>query len=61
MELEHEFLCPYCNAAISAFIDPSVESQTYIEDCEVCCNPFELSYMLENGEIVSFDVRSIEQ
>lgn len=31
--------CPYCDAAISLLLDASIEQQTYIEDCEVCCQP----------------------
>jgi hypothetical protein len=25
-------------------LDLSVRKQTYVEDCEVCCNPIEISY-----------------
>jgi len=31
--------CPYCWENIEITIDCSVESQEYIEDCEVCCRP----------------------
>ena len=59
--LEHFFQCPYCLAEISMLIDPSITSQKYIEDCEVCCNPIEVELALEENEIVSFEARSIEQ
>ncbi|MBN3580887.1 CPXCG motif-containing cysteine-rich protein [Algoriphagus aestuarii] len=59
--LEHFFQCPYCLAEISMLIDPSINAQQYIEDCEVCCNPMELRIELEEGEIISFEARSIEQ
>ncbi|HEA28946.1 MAG TPA: CPXCG motif-containing cysteine-rich protein [Leeuwenhoekiella sp.] len=58
--LEHFFSCPYCWEEISMLLDPSV-STTYIEDCEVCCNPIELSATFENGELVAFDATGIEQ
>lgn len=32
-------LCPYCNEPIELLIDCSVQSQTYTEDCQVCCRP----------------------
>ena len=36
-------------------IDLSVEGfQTYIEDCEVCCRPVQLSYSVEAGKVSSF-------
>lgn len=31
--------CPYCGETIEVLIDPSVEEQSYIEDCQVCCRP----------------------
>ena len=42
-------------------LDVSVYKQTYIEDCEVCCNPIEISPTFENGELIGFDSNSIEQ
>lgn len=59
--LEHYFQCPYCWAEISMLLDTSVSHQVYIEDCEVCCNPIEISSSFENNELVSFAVTSIEQ
>lgn len=59
--LEHYFTCPYCMAEISMLLDPSVMQQKYIEDCEVCCNPIELQFELEEGDVVYFEANSIEQ
>lgn len=42
-------------------LDKTVPSQTYIEDCEVCCNPIEICSVFEENELVSFSVNSIEQ
>ena len=36
---EHRIQCPYCGEIIDVLIDCSVEQQTYIEDCQVCCRP----------------------
>lgn len=33
--------CPYCGEDIEVILDLSVEHQTYIEDCQVCCRPIE--------------------
>ena len=41
-------------------LDPSV-SATYIEDCEVCCNPIQITTQFEANELVSFQAESIEQ
>lgn len=58
---EHFFQCPYCWSEISMLIDPSTPSQIYIEDCEVCCNPIEISVNHTNGELTKFEVKSIGQ
>jgi hypothetical protein len=42
-------------------LDASIHQQTYIEDCEVCCNPIEITSTFENRDIVSFNAVSIEQ
>ncbi|WP_422083467.1 CPXCG motif-containing cysteine-rich protein [Ulvibacterium sp.] len=58
---EHFFQCPYCWAGISMLLDPSVNRQTYIEDCEVCCNPIEIQTQFENNELLSFQATEIGQ
>ena len=42
-------------------LDASIRSQTYIEDCEVCCNPIEVTPVFESNELIGFDSQSIEQ
>jgi hypothetical protein len=59
--LEHFFQCPHCWEKISMILDTSVYQQSYIEDCEVCCNPIQISSTFENGELISFFSESIEQ
>lgn len=58
---EHFFQCPYCWENISMLLDSSINRQTYIEDCEVCCNPIEVDAQFGNGEIEKFEVKNIEQ
>jgi transcription elongation factor Elf1 len=58
--VEHSFNCPYCGEEISMVLDLSVRRQTYVEDCEVCCKPIEISYSVEDGSLVSFDARTLE-
>lgn len=59
--MEHFFQCPYCWETISMILDESIPQQTYIEDCEVCCNPIEITPVFENAELIAFDAISIEQ
>jgi len=58
--VEHTFECPYCGEEISMVLDTSVSRQTYIEDCEVCCRPIEVTYVVEDGELVEFNAKAQE-
>ncbi len=42
-----EISCPYCGEALEILIDPSVESQSYIEDCQVCCRPMNMTVTID--------------
>ena len=53
--MEHFFRCPYCAEYISILLDVSVRSQTYVEDCEVCCRPIQIRYVVHGDEIVEFE------
>lgn len=59
--LEHQFQCPYCWESITMLLDTSVTKQTYIEDCEICCNPIEIKVTFENNELQFFEGNDIEQ
>lgn len=59
--LEQFLQCPYCLEEISVLIDPSIQRQQYIEDCEVCYNPIEVNSTVEQNDIVLFEAKSIEQ
>ena len=41
-------------------LDTSAKTQTYVEDCEVCCRPIQVRYTTENERVVSFEAGSIE-
>jgi len=57
---EHHFQCPYCWEEISMLLDPSVSS-SYVEDCEVCCNPIQVTTLFEAMELEGFEAAPIEQ
>jgi len=43
--------CPYCGESIEIVLDGSVEQQSYIEDCSVCCRPIELSVSVNDDAV----------
>jgi len=59
--IEHYFDCPHCWENQLKLIDTSITNQSFIEDCETCCNPLEFHIDVRNNVIESFDVNSIEQ
>jgi hypothetical protein len=42
-------LCPFCAEPITIVVDFSAGSQVYIEDCEVCCQPMEVTVATNAG------------
>ena len=58
--IEHYFDCPHCWENQLKMIDPSIEEQNFIEDCEVCCNPIDFNIELKDGTITSFDAIQID-
>ena len=61
MTEEFFFQCPYCWEEISMIFDKSQCEDSYIEDCEVCCNPIEIKYQSDGDDIINFSAISIEQ
>ena len=57
----HFFDCPHCWENQLKMIDPSIEKQNFIEDCEVCCNPLEFDLSIENNYLKLFSVDPIDQ
>src|SRR5688572_23479226 len=43
-DTEHTVHCPYCGEAVEIALDPgSGATQSYVEDCQVCCQPWRVS------------------
>lgn len=44
--------CPYCNESVEITLDPgSGPAQQYVEDCEVCCQPWMVNVLYrDDGE-----------
>jgi hypothetical protein len=41
--------CPYCGEVVEIYLEPDV-SGTLIQDCEVCCNPWRIRVVHDDGE-----------
>jgi len=40
-------------------LDLSVSRQTYVEDCETCCNPIEVTYTAEGDALTVFHAKTL--
>ncbi len=58
LEETAEVSCPYCGETIAIVLDLSVEEQSYIEDCSVCCQPMSVAYRTEDGELAQLSVEA---
>lgn len=53
---EQRIRCPFCGERLSILLDLSAGSQSYIEDCQVCCRPIEIAFETMDGELASLRV-----
>ncbi|HEY4369709.1 MAG TPA: CPXCG motif-containing cysteine-rich protein [Steroidobacteraceae bacterium] len=58
LETTAEVSCPHCGETVLLFLDLSIESQSYIEDCSVCCQPMQVSYTTSDGELQDLRVEA---
>jgi len=54
--LDQQIHCPYCGEPLEIYIDPSIEQQQYVEDCQVCCAPILISVVLDDGLVSTLSV-----
>jgi hypothetical protein len=53
--------CPWCGERLETHVDLTAGEQTYVEDCQVCCNPMQLSLEFEdNGALRAVQVQRLE-
>jgi hypothetical protein len=44
-----ELQCPYCGETSGSVIDLTDRSRTYIEDCQVCCQPMQVNLRVDRA------------
>jgi transcription elongation factor Elf1 len=53
---ERRIHCPFCAESFSVLLDLSAGQQSYIEDCQVCCQPMQISFDADEGELSNLQV-----
>jgi transcription elongation factor Elf1 len=54
--IERRIRCPFCAEAMSILIDVSAGDQSYIEDCQVCCQPMQIDFQSDGDELIAVQV-----
>ncbi|MAB23868.1 CPXCG motif-containing cysteine-rich protein [Pseudomonas neustonica] len=47
---EATLACPHCGEPIVLLLDIASGTQSYIEDCEVCCQPIHVSLWIDHEQ-----------
>lgn len=61
-ELETDVGCPYCGEWVVMHIDPGGGShQEYVEDCPVCCRPWQVRVRYQNDGSVHVELQAEDE
>jgi hypothetical protein len=49
--MEDRFIvdCPYCGEQVEIYLEPDLDG-TFVQDCEVCCNPWRIRVVGDRNE-----------
>ena len=54
--------CPYCGVGVEFVVDPTGGPvQDYVEDCEVCCQPWSVRVTLDQDGQPSVEVATLDE
>ena len=61
-QTEATVVCPYCSEEVEIALDPgSGPSQMYVEDCEVCCQPWRVSVSYDEEGVAEVEVVALDE
>lgn len=59
---EASVICPYCSSPVQISLDPgSGSDQEYVEDCEVCCQPWTVSVRYGSSGNAEVTVEALDE
>ena len=59
--IEASYTCLFCHMDNLTIIEPLEGHQSYVEDCQTCCNPLQFEVEVCSGSLVSLEIVSLEQ
>lgn len=61
-DTEATVICPYCAESVEIVLDPgSGEMQDYVEDCEICCQPWRVEVAYHNDGVAQVTVTALDE
>ena len=54
--IDRRITCPFCGEVMTIVIDLSAGGQSYVEDCQVCCQPMQVTFDVEDDELTALQV-----
>ena len=50
MDSQFVVTCPYCAEEVEIYVEPDVRG-SYVQDCEVCCNPWTVRVTRDDDDV----------
>lgn len=61
-DTEATVVCPHCGESVEITLDPgSGAAQEYVEDCEVCCQPWRVEVTYDTDGIAEVIVSALDE
>ena len=57
MDDEYQVTCPYCGEQVEIYVEPETRG-SFIQDCEVCCNPWKVQIVGRGEERYVYATRA---
>lgn len=54
---ERDIQCPWCGARFEVLLDLSAGDRSYIEDCQVCCEPITFNLHIDEAGDAQLELR----
>lgn len=54
--IERRISCPFCAERMSILIDVSAGGQSYVEDCQICCQPMQIAFDADDSGLLNLRV-----
>jgi hypothetical protein len=55
-------VCPYCGESVEITLDPGSGSvQEYVEDCQICCQPWQVNVRYYSDGTADVSVRALDE